>query len=333
MPRVIVKFLDGNIIEGEALYFNINQQTFPLQVENGETRVLRINLDSVKAIHFLKKKDKDSLLIKEKIDKSIYAGTMANKLIVEFKDGEIIHGSTLRYNPNDRGFFLVPLNPGDISERIYVNAQAVKYVDQRKMIGKILVDQQKITQPQLEHALKRQKELRDKKIGAILRENNFITEEQLQESLKRQSLKNKLLGEILLEAGYISEEQLKTALKIQQENRNKKLGQILVELKYVTPNDICIALATQFNKPWIDLSLLIIPREIITILPEEIIKKYEIIPVQFENKNKLIIATSNPQDKEIEKELRKYLNIDFELVIAYEGFIDSVIQLHFPSTN
>jgi hypothetical protein len=329
MPRVIVKFLDGDVKEGDVLYFNVNQKTFPLQINDGETKVLNINLDSVKSVHFLKKKTHDSLLIKEKIDKSIYAGTMANKLVVEFKDGEIVHGSTLKYNPNDKGFFLVPLNPGDISERIYVNAQAVKYVDQKKLLGKVLVDHQKITTNQLEYALQKQRELREKRIGTILKENNYITEEQLKESLKKQEQKNKLLGEILLEAGYISEEQLKTALKIQQENRSKKLGQILVELKYVTPNDICIALATQFNKPWIDMSLIKIPHEVATILPEDIVRRYEIIPIEIQDDGKVLIATSQPQDNTIEEELRR-LNINFELVIAYEGFIDSAIQLHFP---
>lgn len=56
----------------------------------------------------------------ETIDQSIYAGTVAFKLMVEFKDGDVLHGTILKYTPDDKVFFLIPLNPGDKSERIYL---------------------------------------------------------------------------------------------------------------------------------------------------------------------------------------------------------------------
>ena len=152
--------------------------------------------------------------------------------------------------PMTRGSILVPLNPADRYERIYVNALAVKRVDSRRLMGNILVDQKKITPTQLVHALRYQREKREKKIGVILAEHNFITHGQLEESLQKQTERAKYLGEILLEAGYITEEQLQYALTVQHENKKKKLGQILVELKYLAPNDICIALATQLHLGW-----------------------------------------------------------------------------------
>jgi hypothetical protein len=334
MAKVIVKFLTGEEKIGNVMSFNINQPTFSLQIEKegGKSELHTVRIDSVEAIHFLKKEEPSgSLLRKETIDQSIYAGTMALKLMIEFKDGKLMHGTTLKYDPNDKGFFLIPLNPSDRSIRIYVNAQAVENVDQKVLVGRILVDQKKINPKQLEDSLGLQKEIREKRIGTILKEEAIINEEQLQESLQKQRTKYKLLGEILLGAGYITPEQLQHALLIQQKNRKKRLGQILVELKYVTSNDICIALATQFHCPWIDLSSVRIPSGIATSLPEEVVRRLKVIPVERKGESILVVATSKLEDPDIGLEISKIIHSKVELVIAYEEYIESAINYYFPA--
>jgi hypothetical protein len=333
MPKVIVKFINGEEKTGDVVLFNVNQPTFQLKVakEGGISEVQNIRIDAVKAIFFLKKEEKHGTLLRtETIDNSTYAGTLAFKLVVEFPDGEIISGSTMKYTPNTAGFILIPMNPADMSERIYVNAGAVKHIDCKRLLGKILVDQNKITTGQLAESLKYQQEQKEKKIGAILRENAMIDEKQLRQALQKQQEKNKMLGEILLEAGYISSEQLAYALTVQKENRKKKLGQVLVELKYITPNDICIALATQFHKRWIDLSQVKIASEIATSLPEVVERELEVIPVEKKNPDVLVVATSQPQNPEIGTEISKHTSNKIDLVVAYEGYIESAINMHYP---
>lgn len=333
MQKVIVKLQSGEEKTGEVMLFNINQPTFQMQTDRGDgtKETLTIRMDTVKAVLFLKKDEGEGTrLHTETIAQSTYAGSMAFRLVVEFQDGEVISGSTLKYNPNDKGFFIVALNPADRSDRIYVNALAAKNVDCKRLLGKILVDQNKITHDQLAESLKYQQEQREKKIGAILTEKAIINEQQLHESLKLQKETNKMLGEILLEAGYIASDQLEYALHIQQENRQKRLGQILVELKYLTPSDICIALATQFQKSWIDLSQMRILPEIAASLPEDLIRKFEVIPVEKKGKDTIIIATSQPQNSEIPHELSKATSLNVELVVAYEGYIIAAINACFP---
>ncbi len=333
MPRVIVKLVNGEEKTGNVLAFNINQPVFHLQEEKegGRLEAHTIGLDMVKSILFLTKEGlAGSHLRTETIDQSTFAGTVAFRLAVEFKDGSVLNGTAIKYNPNDRGFFLIPLNPADKSERIYVNARELKSVSAKKLLGKILVDQKKINEQQLHTGLARQTEHREKKIGAILREKQLISEKQLQESLDKQKERPKLLGDILLEAGYITHEQLENALRIQHEQRKKKLGQILVELKYLTPNDICIALATQCHCPWIDLSDVKIPPDIAASLPEDIVRRLEVIPVQRKEGNVLVVATSQPQDPHIGEEISRATNMAVEMVAAYEVYIDADIDLYFP---
>lgn len=332
--KVLVKFLTGEEKKGDIMFFNVSNPTFPLQIEkeDGTSEMHTVTIDSVKAICFLKKEESsETSLRRETIEQTRYAGTVAFKLMVEFKDGEILHGTTLKYSQNDKGFFLIPLNPADKSERVYVNTLAVKNVEQKMLLGKILVDQQKVTPEQLQECLRIQKERREKKIGDILLEEKIINEKQLQEALRKQEIKYKLLGEILIEAGYVSPDQLQHALLIQQKNREKKLGHILVELKYVTPNDICIALATQFHRPWVDLLSVKIPAEIVTSLPEELMRRLKIIPVERKGSGILVVAISEPEGHDIGSEISRITGSTVELVIAYDEYIESAISLYFPA--
>jgi hypothetical protein len=328
MPKVIIKFLNGTVRSGNVLALNVNMPTFPLNVmdDKGNPAILKVNLNSVKAIYFPKAVEPGLQVRTETIDQSSYSGGYGFKLVVELNDGEIINGSTHKYSPNDRGFFLVPMNPGDKNERIYINAKAVKHVDSRRLLGKVLIDHEKIDTTQLHTALRYQQEKREKKLGSILRDEKMITEEQLQESLRVQGQGTKMLGEILIEAGYITPDQLEDALEIQHENRKKKLGQILVELKYVTPNDICIALASQFHFPWVDLSNMEIPRELATALPEGVMREYGVIPIAKKGDDTLVVATSQPQYSDIWLEVRKSTAMKVELVVAYEGYIETAIN-------
>jgi hypothetical protein len=103
-----------------------------------------------------------------------------------------------------------------------------------------------------------------------------------------------------------------------------------MELKYLTPNDICIALATQFHLPWIDLSQVKIPAEIVASLPEEVIREVEVIPVERKGDNTLVVATSQPWDPNILTKVSRATPLSVSLVVAFEGYIESAIQHHFP---
>jgi hypothetical protein len=336
MSLAIVHFADGREMMGRAIFFNLQKPTFPLEckTEGGQSINQIVKLDDVKKILFLKPgAESRSALHRETIDQSSFASTVAFKLAVEFADGEVLTGTAVKYSPQDKGFFLIPLNPGDRSERIYVNARFVKNVDQKRLLGRLLVDDQKITHQQLQRAVQTQEELRNKKIGTIMVEKTMINQTQLDESLKKQKEKNIKLGEILIEAGYITRDQLEVALRIQKEYRNKRIGQILVELKYLAPNDICLALATQLGCGWVDLSAVALSPENVALLPAEVVKKFEIIPVEKKGNRVLVVAAAQPQDVEMRKELSRLTPWTFEFVIGYDGYILSAINRYLPNPN
>lgn len=333
MKRIIVSFADGRKMSGKNNFFSMQKATFPLEVEAGEehTEIQTISLKEVKKIDFLKGEiPSTSIIHYETIHESKFAGPVAYKLVVEFQDGELLIGSAMKYNPEDEGFFLIPLNPADPSERIYVNSRYIKKVDKNRLLGKQLIDEHVISENQLKEDLQIQTDHRSKKIGSTMLEETFISQNQLDESHHRQSERNIRLGELLVESGYITPEQLKTALCFQKESRQKRLGQILVELKYLTPNDICLAIASQLDCAWVDLSSIDIPDEIMDLLPEEAIKQYEVVPVEKRSAGILIIASAQPQDLEKQKVLASLTHYKLEFVVAFDKHIADLICRRFP---
>jgi hypothetical protein len=105
------------------------------------------------------------------------------------------------------------------------------------------------------------------------------------------------IGEILVEKAVITREQLEYALKEQRKNGadSKKLGSYLIDLGYATEADIATALGMQFNLPVARLDGMKIKPEVIDLVPEKTVKKFNIIPL-FKIGDELTTAISDPSD-------------------------------------
>jgi hypothetical protein len=333
MNKAVVQFVDGREKKGNIPFFNLAKQTFPFETksDDGKTDVLlTVHIEEVRKILFLKKDHEPTNVHKETISQTQFAGTIAYRLVVEMNDGEILTGSTLKYSPGEKSFFIMPLNPSDKSERIYINARCVVKVDQKRLLGKMLVDAKLIDGKQLQNALDIQAENRKKMIGQILVEQEMISRKQLDESLSQQKSSRAMLGEILVDAQYISRGQLDEALYVQSENRKKRLGQILVEMKYVTANDICLAVASQLGCNWVDLSTVKIPDNVLGLLPVDIVRKYELLPIELKYDELLIIASAQPRDEEMRKEVSSRTALRTDFVVAFDGYILPLIKKLYP---
>ncbi|NOZ63443.1 MAG: type II secretion system ATPase GspE [Caldiserica bacterium] len=102
----------------------------------------------------------------------------------------------------------------------------------------------------------------------------------------------KRLGEILLESGVIDESQLKEALKIQKE-RGGLLGDVLVSLGYVSEDNLAKSLSEHLGLKLVDPLSYDINPEVLAIVPEQVARKYNLIPLDKEG-NTLYVAMSDP---------------------------------------
>ena len=128
------------------------------------------------------------------------------------------------------------------------------------------------------------------------------------------------IGELLLYAGKISSAQLQESLKI-QEGTSKKLGEVLVELGYVTQDEIVEVLEFQLGFPRIDLNKYEINQSVVNILPENIVKKYKVIPIDKRN-GKLIVAMVDPLNFFAVDDIKLYTKMELESVLATSDDIE-----------
>ena len=103
------------------------------------------------------------------------------------------------------------------------------------------------------------------------------------------------LGSILVKDGIITESQLEEALR-NQVIFGGKIGTNLIELGYITTERLSDALARHKGVPHVNPSdIHSIPPEVILLIPSELAKKHQVIPVKLEKK-RLTVAMSDPAD-------------------------------------
>ncbi|WP_026835457.1 GspE/PulE family protein [Eubacterium xylanophilum] len=140
----------------------------------------------------------------------------------------------------------------------------------------------------------------------------------------------KRLGEVLVDAGIITEDQLMEGLSKQRELK-KRLGQTLIELKMTTEEEIREAIHRQMNIPMAKIREAKIPPEVIAMLPENIVRKHNVVPFQFdpENANILGVAMSDPLDIIAIDDISIVTNMQIEPMVATPSDIMYAIEKYY----
>ncbi|MGB9710802.1 MAG: type IV-A pilus assembly ATPase PilB [Thermodesulfovibrio sp.] len=120
------------------------------------------------------------------------------------------------------------------------------------------------------------------------------------------------LGEYLVKKGLITEEQLFNALKYQKTEKIR-LGEALVKLGYTSEEQIFYALSEIYGYQLIHLTAQSIDKNVLKLVPEEFIKKYNFIPFA-KTENTVKVATSEPANMNYIKSILTGFNIQFYLI-------------------
>ena len=139
------------------------------------------------------------------------------------------------------------------------------------------------------------------------------------------------LGEILYKAGLVEKEALINAIKTSKTS-NKRLGQVLLELGLIDEDTLTKAIARQFGLEYINLNNTVIPTDAAKIIPEELIRKHNVLPLGMNN-GKLKLVISDPSDLDTMDAIRFRLNTELECYLANPTKIRSYIQERFEQTK
>lgn len=195
----------------------------------------------------------------------------------------------------------------------------------KKKLGEILVAQGLIEEKQLIDALHQQK-MYGGSLGAVIVKLGFISEDELSSVLGQQIQLNqkKRIGEVLIEQGFITEEQLQAGLKYQKEH-GVLLGKALVQMKVITDSKLIDVLSAQLDVQRVKLSGFNFSPKLIREIPEDVAKKYKVIPL-FENNNVITVAMADPTNLRTIDHLKFKTGKDIDPVIATESSILSAID-------
>jgi len=139
------------------------------------------------------------------------------------------------------------------------------------------------------------------------------------------------LGELLTKASLITQDQLKEALKLQKETGGK-LGETLIKLGFVAEEDITECLSQQFGVPSINLAHFEIDSSVIKLIPADVARKYNILPVNKTGAT-ITIAMADPTNVFAMDDIKFMTGYNVEPVVASELGIKAAIDNYYGTTS
>lgn len=201
------------------------------------------------------------------------------------------------------------------------------------VIAGLLLKEDIVSDKQLAYAVRVRSKLASSKtmIDSLL-ELGYVTREVLQETLRKNRV-NIRLGDFLVELGYLREADLKQALGMQAESGGKqRLGEILVDRGFIEERKLLEALSYQLGYPLIELTFLSVDRTLMSLIPINICREVEIVPVRRED-SFVLLALSDPLDKKSHDCARKFLGDKVRFAIASKESIRETITALERSAN
>jgi hypothetical protein len=125
--KVVIRYSDGRTIKGYTNDFFPNKPSF--HVASGPSdKGVEVLVSELKAVFFVRNFDGNPEYDEHRGFKEGKA-VQGRKILMTFKDGEMLSGSVLGYDPNRSGFFLVPSDPGSNNIRVFVVQDAVDQLE------------------------------------------------------------------------------------------------------------------------------------------------------------------------------------------------------------
>ena len=140
---------------------------------------------------------------------------------------------------------------------------------------------------------------------------------------------NLKLGDMLLYAGKITKEQLNEALE-EQKTSEMKLGEVIADKGWLKLEEIVEILEHQYGFPKVDLSKFEINTNVVTLIPENIVKKYKVIAIDEKDDN-LVVAMANPLNFFAIEDITLYTKMDVIPCLATNADLDKVIEKYYST--
>lgn len=152
-----------------------------------------------------------------------------------------------------------------------------------------------------------------------------MPETENQKPKKKRKTRPTRLGDLLVAAGMITEEELTEGLALQK-GSGKRLGEVLQENGIITESELIEALQMQLGIEFIDLSKINIPTELAQVVPKNIAKQHQVVPVRI-FRDELYLAMSDPLNFYAIEEVRQAVRRKVVPMVATTNAVERAIQI------
>ena len=165
-------------------------------------------------------------------------------------------------------------------------------------IGEILLEEELITEAQLNRALKIQSALEQKKqLTEVLVDLGYATKKNISDAVAKHG-KTLRIGDMLVEQGLVTDEDIEKAIAIQRE-RNEPLGVILVEQGMINERTLLINLAHQAQVPYIEPNFAMIDPSVLAGVSPEFLAKNNFLPFTKDDEGLITVIVSELRDDQL----------------------------------
>lgn len=142
------------------------------------------------------------------------------------------------------------------------------------------------------------------------------------------------IGQILVDLGFLSDEQLEVLLEEQEQQPGTLLGKIAEDMQLITDEQLIQGLAEQMGMQTVSLEDAEFSPEVMEKISETMAQLYRVVPLQFDaDANVLTVATCDPQNLNVQDELRTFLGHEIQLIIATETDVLKTIERYYDSES
>ena len=133
------------------------------------------------------------------------------------------------------------------------------------------------------------------------------------------------LGDLLIASGTITEEELARGLELQK-GSGERLGTVLLNNGIITEEELIEAIQMQLGIEYVDLTKVTIPTELAQMVPKNIAKQYQVVPVKAV-RDELYLAMSDPLNFYAIEEVRKAVRRRVVPMVAMSSAVERAIQV------
>jgi len=136
------------------------------------------------------------------------------------------------------------------------------------------------------------------------------------------------IGELMVRQGRIDEMQLQSALA-HQRRWGGRIGRAIIGLGFVSEPTFLEALSEQLGAPFIVVGDRTVPRSVLSLVPEKLIRSRRVLPLAKLNESRrgpLVVALSDPGDLAVLDEIGFVTGLEVRPALAAEADLDQAIR-------